>query len=319
MEASDGVKGLPPLAVVFSGGAALGAFEGGVVDSLARSGVRPSLLVGTSIGALNAAFWAFHSDPDVGTAITANWRTAASAHIFPRWPTSIVLRLVEDRPIATPAHLFQFLRSTFGEELAIEDAAIPLAIVAVDIVSGAPVVLRKGPLIPALMASAAIPGIYPPVQIDDRLLADGGVVANADLEAVVEAGIEDAVLVDLIHPSDGDQLNGTRAMIEQAITIAMARQTELEIRLFEDRVRLAVIRLHLPYQPEPWDFASVDDLLALGRQSADRLLTAHVRAGRISPGVIEAAAVRNPTGRDVASVPRDARASVWSLGRGRRS
>lgn len=276
-----------PLAVVLSGGAALGAFEAGVIDSLAGSGVEPSLLVGTSIGALNAAFWAFNPRPDVGQALSAAWRLAPAAHIFPRWRTSIALRLFEDGPIARPIHLASYLQTVFGGDRLIEDAGIPLAIVAADMVSGEPVILRRGPLIRSLMASTAIPGLYPPVEIGGRLLADGGVVANAHLEVVADTGIADAVMVDLMSPAERTELSGARALIEQAVTIALARQTELELRLLGPKLRLAVIRLRLPYQPQPWDFSSVDRLLALGRQAGEDLAVAHLEDDRVRPGVVE--------------------------------
>ena len=307
--------------MVLSGGAALGAFQAGVIESLAGAGLEPSLLVGTSIGALNAAYWAFNPGRDVGTRLSGNWRAAPSAHIFPKWPTSIVLRMVEDHPIARPVHLLGFLRSIFGEDRAIETAPIPLAIVAVDIVTGEPIVLRKGPLIPALMASAAIPGLYPPVEIEGRLLADGGVVANADLEAVADAGIEDAILIDLMSPASKTQLIGARAMMEQAITIALARQTQMEMRLLHERIRLAVIRLRLPYQPQPWDFSSVEELLSVGRGAGEELVRSCLAEARVRPGVIEPsvhdrkAAKSSPSG---AGAQQDT-PSVWSFGRrGRR-
>ena len=306
-----------PLAVVLSGGAALGAFQAGVIDALARAELVPELLVGTSIGALNAAFWAFNPGREVGAGMSATWRLAPAAHIFPRSPTSVALRLVEDYPIARPEHLSCFLHSIFGEHRSIEDAAVPLAIVSVDIVSGEPVVLRSGPLVPALMASAAIPGVYPPVEVDGRLLADGGVVANADLEVVVDAGIEDAVLVELMAPADRDELHGARELMEQAVTIALARQTQLEMRLLADRLRLAVIRLHLSHRPQPWDFGSVERLLELGRRAGGEVIASNLDGGRIRPGVIEPAA---PPDLSYPRHPRDrgARPTVWSLGRTRR-
>lgn len=275
------------LAVVLSGGAALGAFEAGVIDSLASAGVQPSLVVGTSIGALNAAFWAFNPGPNVGRELSAAWHRAPGAHIFPRRRTPVLLRLMHDEALARPVHLEAYLRQIFGPARAIEEAAIPLAIVAVDIVTGEPVVMREGPLIPALMASSAIPGLYPPVTVGDRLLADGGVVANAHLEAVAEAGIRDTVMVDLLSPADRAHLTGARELVEQAVTIALERQTELELRLLRRRMRLVVIRLRLPYQAQPWDFSALDRLLSMGRRSGATVLASHLGAGGVKPGLIE--------------------------------
>jgi NTE family protein len=154
--------------------------------------------------------------------------------------------------------------------------------------------MRSGPLIPALTASAAIPGYFPPVRTDGRLLVDGGLVANADLEIVLEAHVRDVVLVDLQAPVAGEQLTGTRSILEQAVTISLARQTELERRRVDRRLRLAVVRLSPPERPRPWDFSHTDELFAMGREAGERLLTSHLVNGRVRPGVVEAARVLRP-------------------------
>jgi predicted acylesterase/phospholipase RssA len=80
----------PRLAVVLGGGASLGAFEVGVIDVLARRGIVPDLLVGTSIGAVNAAFWALHPSPDVGARLLEFWLDCDRSTMIPtaRFPSS---------------------------------------------------------------------------------------------------------------------------------------------------------------------------------------------------------------------------------------
>lgn len=277
----------PTVAVVFSGGATLGSFEAGVIDSLARASVQPALLVGTSIGALNAAFWAFHPAPDAGTTLHAAWTAGRHADIFPRWPASVLLRLAEDQPVGDPSHLRRFLAAILGGERSIEHARIPLAIVATDLLQGEPVVMRRGSLIGALMASAAIPGLYPPVEMDGRLLADGGLVANVDLEVVADAGIKDAILIDLMAPAARKDLRGMREVVEQAVSIALKRQTELEQRALGRHLRLVTVRLHVPHRPDLWDFSCSAHLFEMGQTAGRRVLEAHLINGRIRPGVIE--------------------------------
>lgn len=288
-------------AVVLSGGAALGSFEAGVIDALARSGLQPSLIVGTSIGALNAAYWAFNPGPEAGLALAAMWRSSGARGIFPRRPLHMLRQLLHDEAAGDPGPLRQVLRSVFGDDRSIEDASVRLAIVATDLVTGEPVVMRSGPLIPALMASAAVPGYFPPVRIGGRILVDGGVVANADLEAVLEAHVRDVVLIELQAPAAGEQLTGTRSILEQAVTISLARQSELERRLVGRRLRLAVVRLSAPHRPEPWDFSRTEELFAMGREAGERLLTSHLANGRVRPGTVEEARLWGtpaPTARD---------------------
>jgi predicted acylesterase/phospholipase RssA len=273
---------------VLTGGAALGAFEAGVIDALARSGLRPSLIVGSSIGALNAAYWAFNPRPDTGTALAAMWRSARERAIFPNRPLQLVSNLLHDDALGDPAPLRRVLRDVFGEDRAIEEAEVPLDIVATDLVAGEPVVMRTGPLVPALMASSAVPGFYPPVRIDGRLLVDGGVVANADLEAVVLHHIRDVILVELQAPAAAGELTGMRSVVEQALTIALARQTELARRAAGRQLRVAVVRLRPAHRPRAWDLSSADELFAMGKEAGDRLLDSHLRGGRVQPGVIDA-------------------------------
>lgn len=275
--------------VVLTGGAALASFEAGVVDVLARSGPRPSLLVGSSSGALNAAYWAFHPSSEAGLNMAATWRSARDLGIFPRRPLHMVRRLLRNGPLGDPRPLRSALQSIFGRDRSIEDAAIPLAIVATDLVRGQPVILRRGPLIPALLASTAVPGYYPPVRIDGHLLVDGGVVANACLETVLEAGHRDAVLVELQAPAGEEQLDGARSIVEQALTILLARQSELERRLAGRRLRLAVVRLSPARRPHPWDFGSAEWLFAMGREAGERLLARHLVGGRVRPGIVDEA------------------------------
>lgn len=278
------------VAVVFSGGATLGSFEAGVIDSLARVGFRPSLLVGTSIGALNAAFWAYHPAPDVGAALHAAWRSGAEAGIFPRWPGSMLLKLFQDKPAGDASHLRRFLTSIIGERRSIEDAQTPLLIVAADIVRGEPYVIRRGALVPALMASSAIPGLYPPVELGGRLLVDGSLVANADLEVVAGTEIKDVILIDLMAPASKSELKGTKELVEQALTVALVRQTELERIAVGRRLRLATVRLHVQHRPDLWDFENSGRLYDLGRESGHRLVRSHLETGRIRPGLVETAA-----------------------------
>ncbi len=70
----------------------------------------------------------------------------------------------------------------------IEDASIPLIVMATDALTGAEVILDSGPAVPALLASAALPGVYPPVEVGGQLLIDGGVANNTPITTAIEAG-----------------------------------------------------------------------------------------------------------------------------------
>jgi patatin-like phospholipase len=131
------------LAVVLGGGATLGAFQAGVIDVLARQGVVPDLLVGTSVGAINAAFWAFDPSPDVGDGLLRTWMAANRWTMVPDGPVPIVGRFVQGKHhLTTQRGMEAAIRGAFPAGADIEDSLIALAVVAAEAGSGEKIVLR---------------------------------------------------------------------------------------------------------------------------------------------------------------------------------
>lgn len=189
----------PRLAVVLGGGATLGAFEVGVIDVMARRGIVPDLLVGTSVGAINAALWALDPKPDVGERLLHFWLESDQSTMIPDGPFPMMGRLVQRRGhLTTQDGLARSLKRALPEHATVDDTIVPLAIIATQAEHGQRVVLRSGPLRTALLASSAIPGLWPAVTIDGQRLFDGGLVANCDVQTAVEAGMTDVILVDVM-------------------------------------------------------------------------------------------------------------------------
>ena len=177
----------PEVAFVLSGGGVLGAAQVGQLQGLIASGVRPGALVATSVGALNAA--AVAAEPnDAGTARLAEvWRELKTEDIFPgsrfarAWnvvsrgdhihPNTGIRALVEQLPIRT-----------------FEEAAVPLHVSATNLRTGDEHWFSSGPLMRAILASTALPGIFPPVAIDGELYIDGGVVNNVPISRAIALG-----------------------------------------------------------------------------------------------------------------------------------
>jgi NTE family protein len=297
---------LPPtrprrLAVVFSGGANLGAFQVGVIDVLARAGLVPDLLVGTSVGAFNAAFWAFQPGPDVGSKLEAIWLGISRSVLLGGHPLLVLPRLLRGHPLFADAGLVQLVRSSLPPGARIEDAAHPLEVVVTRALEGTRKVLRSGPLESALLASSAIPGLFAPVSIDGTAYVDGGLVANCDLQAVVEAGIEQAIAVDVMAGGFDGLATDIVSSVTRAVTFMVARQTEMAIRLWSPRLRLAVVRAHLSVLPRVDNFTHTQALIDLGRRAGERLLAEHLDSRwRVRPGMLEVPGTLAPP---VASVP----------------
>lgn len=279
----------PRLAVVLGGGATLGAFEVGVIDTLSKQGIRPDMLIGTSAGAINAAYWAFDPSPGVGERLLAFWLEANQSTMVPDGPLPMFGRMVQGREyLTTQSSLRHLLFKALPEGAVVEAASVPLAIVATDAESGTREVLRRGPLLPAVLASAAIPGLFPAVQIGSRRFVDGGLVANCDIAAAIEMGATDVLVVDVM--GDGAEIAtlSLATVVERSIEMVMRRQTDLAVQAFQRRARIAVLRPVLSMRPHPWEFSLTRALFRWGQQGADAFVSQHYRADRsVRPGLFE--------------------------------
>lgn len=156
-----------PVAFVLSGGAALGAIQVGMLKALHEVGLNPDLITGTSVGALNGAVIADKGLSDGIHALESLWCQLTREDIFPG------NRMVQIRTLLSKrTHLFsndrlaelgcQMLNATTFDQL-----HLPLGVLATELLTNHGALFIEGNLHPALLASAAIPGIYPPVEIDD--------------------------------------------------------------------------------------------------------------------------------------------------------
>src|ERR1700746_2480504 len=165
----------PRTAFVLAGGAALGAMQAGMIYALYERGTAPNLLIAVSAGALNAAFLV--SRP--ATVATAHeladlWRGLRRSDILPLRPATLVSGLAGRRDHLIPDRALRRLAARHLQFERLEQAAIPLHLVAFDLLAGTEVRLSDGPLADAVLAAAAIPGVLPPVRWRGRLLADRG-------------------------------------------------------------------------------------------------------------------------------------------------
>jgi len=172
------------LGLALSGGAVLGCAHIGVLKAMDEAGIRVTHLAGTSMGALVASFYAF--------GLTGREIEEIAEEL--RWPD--VTRLSAPKlGFLSQKKLQKTLRRHLGD-VRIEDAPIPLAMVATDISSGEKVIMTDGDLAVAASASACFPGIFIPVEREGRLLVDGGLVENLPLSPLQGWGVDRIVAVD---------------------------------------------------------------------------------------------------------------------------
>lgn len=181
--------GPDPIAFVLGGGGIRGAVEVGQARALLEAGIEPDLVVGTSVGAINGAMIAHTPTIDVLDRLVAAWSSDLARRVYgqPRWQQ--FARLMRHRNhFNSPVPLQRLLVEQLGGDLEFSDLAIPFFAVAASVERARERWFSSGPLIPAVMASSAVPGILPPVRIDGEHFYDGGLVASIPLGRAIEEG-----------------------------------------------------------------------------------------------------------------------------------
>ena len=174
-------------AFVLGGGGLLGAHEVGMLQALTEAGVRPDLVVGTSIGALNGVLVA--ADPmNAAARLSKMWQGEELRLAFSETIWGRAVRLVRS---GTHLHSFESLRRLLADMLPGSDFAdleLPFQCVAAGIEDAAARWFSRGPVVPAVMASCAVPGLLPPVEVDGRHYFDGGLVDSIPVGRAVALG-----------------------------------------------------------------------------------------------------------------------------------
>jgi NTE family protein len=174
---------------VLAGGASLGAMQAGMLRALYERGIVPDLLVGTSAGALNAAFVASRPQTvETADQLASAWHELRREQIFPMSLRALVVGLSGHRDHLVPDGGLRRLVARHIEFADLGDAAVPLHVVAFDLTENCEVLLSGGPTVDVITAATSIPGIFPPVPIGGRSLVDGGVINNTPISHAVALG-----------------------------------------------------------------------------------------------------------------------------------
>ena len=188
---------------VLGGGGARGAAQVGALLALFESGLEPpERLVGVSVGALNAATLAAYPSAAGAAMLRELWFSRLAQDVFRVHPLGIVLnRLRGEGLAAMPAtnvtRLIERAIQLIGIDT-FESLRVPLGVLATDIGAGRARVFRNGPLLPALRASTAIPGVFPAVDIGGTGYLDGGIVDNMPIDVALAEGGREVVGIDLM-------------------------------------------------------------------------------------------------------------------------
>jgi NTE family protein len=266
------LRHMPRTAFVLAGGASLGALQAGMLTALYERGTSPDFLVGTSAGALNAAYVA--SRPQ--TAETARelarvWRSLHREDVFPIHAPTLIAGLANHRDHLVPDRPLRRLVARHLEMERLEQASIPVHLVCFDLLSGEEVRLSAGPAMDAVLAAAAIPGVLPPVRWGRRLLVDGGVVNNTPISHAVELGAERIYVLPTLDPSDRALPRAPRGALDAAVhafTLLADARLQSDLARYASAAELIVLPAANAGHVQPTDFDHADRLIAAAYHAA---------------------------------------------------
>ncbi|WP_238431964.1 patatin-like phospholipase family protein [Streptomyces cavernae] len=267
--ASAGLRALPrPVAVVVGAGGVLGAAHVGVGYALEQRGFVPDMIIGTSVGALNGAIAAAHPNT-AAPWLDHLWTQLRRREVYPLGYLSTRASVFTDRGLRR-------LIARAGLPSRIEQLAVPFTAVAMDLATGAPVLLNHGDLESALLASAAIPGILPPVDRDGRTLVDGGVVAYVPVLAAHQAGAASVVVLSTGPESSPLRPTHPRrrasAIAGRAGLLLLRHQIERDLHEVSQHIPTVVLPTGIETWPAPWDFGHSQRLISTASRTAGRFL-----------------------------------------------
>lgn len=250
-------------AYVLSGGGSLGAVQVGMLQALSEQGVRPDLLIGTSAGAVNAAYLAGHgTSGEALEALATIWRGLRRGDVFPFDPLRHLLAIAGSRPSLCPNNRLRRLIEANLPYRNLEDAAIPVHLVATNLLSGEEVLVSRGDAVSAVLASTAIPGVLPAVEREGLVLVDGGVADNAALSQAVRLGAGDIYVIPTGFACALQKPPTTAvAAALQALTLLIEQRLVIEVAQSAAHATIRVLPPLCPLSVSAADFSQATDLI----------------------------------------------------------
>ena len=275
-------------AFVLAGGGSFGAIQVGMLKALTAAGVKADMIVGSSVGAINAAYFAGNPTSDGARALDLVWRRLKRNEVFPvTWRALIGFALRRDFLVS--AEGVRRLADQYLTYRNIEDARLPLHIVATDILSGEPVVLSRGRAVDALLASSAIPAAFAPVAIDGRHLADGAITSNTPVRVAVGLGATRLIVLPTgFACARQDPPAGALANALHALTLLIARQLVAELDGLPPSIDYAIVPSLCPLDGSPYDFSRVGNMIDTAEAAATRWIEGGGLHSRVVPDELRA-------------------------------
>jgi NTE family protein len=263
-----------PVAFVLSGGGNLGALQIGMVRALLEHDIRPDLIVGCSVGAINGAALAETPNLDGARRIEEAWRALDGKDLMPSgWLPNAVAMARRGEAVHDNDGLRRHLEQTLAART-FEELTVPFECVATDVAGVREVWFRSGPLIEPILASAALPAIYPAVEIDGVRYLDGAIVDDVPMTRAVECGARVLYVLQVgMFSRPRPEPKRPLDVAIQAYWIARHHRFKRELAAMPPEIELHL----LPTGETPLmrynDFTHTSELIALAYKASDAYLT----------------------------------------------
>ena len=273
-------------AFAISGGGARGALQVGMLRALLEHGIRPDFVVGVSIGAWNGAWLAHRPELEWIERLDAVWRQVSRQTLDMVWWRA-ARNMVRRRPSLYEGSGLARLISRHIQVHDFEDLEIPLHVVAINLTLGAKAVFSRGPLAPAVLASSAIPGIFPPVTIGEHQHVDGGMVDPTGLDTAVELGARRIFVLDSGYAGQlPAPLASMNAIVDHTFQIAAQHRTQWTIQQMGRSIEIVHLRPSAGFLRHSMDFGATAAYLDEGYRYTLKALEARRKGRRPAPAVV---------------------------------
>lgn len=268
----SGPEGSGRTAFVLSGGGSLGAVQVGMLQALFQAGLCPDLMIGTSVGAVNAAWVAGKPDYEGTLELAEIWLSLRRNDVFPLSPLTGARGLLgRANHVISNDNLRDILEKHVPYER-LEQASVPIHVVATELKSGRATVLSSGPAVPALLASTAIPGIFAPVTIGRREYIDGGVANHTPVTSAIELGASKIFVLPVGYPWLNQEPSGALGMALHALARMVDLKVDADVAANRHRAEIHLLPACDIADVSPADFSRSKELIDWGYKQARRYL-----------------------------------------------
>ncbi len=273
------------IAFVLSGGASLGAIQVGMLRALYEHEIAPELIVGTSAGAVNGAYIASRPQTvQTAQSLASVWEGLSTLEVFPPNPLTAALGLLDVRDYLVSNSKLKSLIGRYAEFDQLEDAPIRLRLIATEVRSGAERSLANGDAETAILASAAIPGVYPSIRREGETLVDGGVSNNTPISDAATLGASTIYVLPTGAPCELPSApRGAIPMLVHALALLINQRLAADIEHFSHQAELIVLPPPCPSGIVASDFGHAKQLIQEGYELASKALDHPDPAGYWTP------------------------------------